>query len=59
VFSEQIRLNNQLLLSTPVVLDPVPYYIGLSGATGGGYFQQDFTNWTITLPVNVKGTDLA
>jgi hypothetical protein len=55
----QIRLNNQLLLSTPVVLDPVPYYIGLSGATGGGYFQQDFTNWTITLPVNVKGTDLA
>jgi hypothetical protein len=36
------------MISAPIVLEPVPYYYGLSGATGGGYFQQDVTNWTFT-----------
>ncbi len=45
-------VNGALVVQTLLTLDPVPYYVGLSGATGGGYFMQAIYTWTMdTVPV--------
>jgi hypothetical protein len=46
LLSYQIRANGELKLSAASLnFDPVLYYVGISGATGGGYFQQDISRW--------------
>ncbi len=34
-----------LHVTAALSLEPVKYYVGISGATGGGYFQQDISHW--------------
>ncbi len=41
-------MNGQVQISsTDVVIDNSPYYVGLSAATGQGYFQQEISDWSI------------
>jgi hypothetical protein len=41
----RVYINDFLVVSAFVNFDPVGYYVGLSGATGTGWFSQEFGVW--------------